>query len=149
MGTNPSTAHKGRQQQRRAGMNTILVVDDEPDARRYITLVLQDNGYQVREADGVDAALEILNRERPDLVCLDIMMPKQSGYFLFRKLRGQPNLAEIPIVVVSGITDAQQFEFANLAVNSSFPEPEAYVEKPINVPAFLQTVDKLVRASHA
>ena len=65
----------------------IMVVDDEPDIITYLTTLLEENGYETESAkDGVDG-LKKIRESRPDLVCLDILMPEKSGIGLYRELK--------------------------------------------------------------
>ena len=65
----------------------ILIVDDEPDILMYLTTFLMDNGYQPLQARSADEAFAVLEKQKPDMICLDIMMPKQSGSALYQKIR--------------------------------------------------------------
>ena len=82
----------------------ILVVEDEPDQRAYLTTLLKDNGYNVVTASDGRKALETARTEKPDLVILDIMMPDQTGTDFNRKLSRDKNLKDTPIIVVSGLS---------------------------------------------
>ncbi len=74
----------------------ILAVDDEQNIRRLLEVNLQRAGYQVTTAwDGQDA-LEKLSRQRPDMVVLDVMMPRIDGFEVLRRLKADPSTAEIP-----------------------------------------------------
>ena len=122
----------------------ILVIDDEADVLRYLSLVLEDNGYIALTADNVDDGLRILDEHRPDLVCLDLMMPRQSGIAFYRILRNQPNTAQTPVIMISGMSDPKQFDFHQLVPEAGVSQPEAYLDKPIKVPLLLETVQKLI-----
>ena len=80
----------------------VAVVDDSPEARRLIRRILQSQGdFEIFEAvDGRDA-LELVNRERPDLIILDLMMPEVDGFAVLEKLRSQPETATIPVIVAT------------------------------------------------
>ena len=111
---------------------TILVVDDEADVRTYITTILKKGGYETITAeDGADA-LALTQREKPDLVILDLQMPNQSGTDDYRKMSKDKDLGAIPVIVVSGVAGR------HLAVK----EPVAVFDKPINPDELLATVDK-------
>jgi CheY-like chemotaxis protein len=109
----------------------ILVVDDEADVRRFLTAVLQKRGHEtVTAADGREG-YEIAERERPDLVILDLQMPDQTGTDFYRRLMKHKELQNTPIIVVSGLAGR------HLAVR----EPIAVFDKPIDPEAFGNTVD--------
>ena len=109
----------------------ILVIDDEADVRIYLSRLLQKHGYQtVLAEDGVDG-LAAARREAPDLVILDLMMPKQSGTDFYRHLANDDDL-DIPVIVVSGMAGR------HLAVK----KPEAVFDKPIDPQEFISAVRK-------
>lgn len=87
----------------------ILIVDDDPRTRFVLRLVLERQGYLVREASDGGKALEMLEADPlPDVVTADLMMPIVSGFELIERLRSQPRTLAIPIVVVTSDPDAAQ-----------------------------------------
>jgi CheY-like chemotaxis protein len=84
----------------------ILVVDDEPDTLRLYSDVLRDAGHEVLGAADGEEALELLDR-RPDLVLLDLMMPRLNGYEFMKRLGGMTADTRIPIVATSGLATGQ------------------------------------------
>ena len=66
---------------------TILVVDDEPDVRTYLTMVLQDAGFNVMSASDGNEALAMVNEQKPDFISLDLVMPNKSGIRFYHELR--------------------------------------------------------------
>ena len=82
---------------------TVLVVDDDPDAREYLSTVLQDNGFTATTANDGVQAIASLEQQIPDLVTLDIAMPEKSGVRLYTELRKDDGLKSIPVIVVTGI----------------------------------------------
>lgn len=80
----------------------VLVVDDDDDVREVTTFSLElIGGYEVFDADGGVAAIELARRHRPDLVLLDVMMPGMDGPSTFRALRADPETAHIPVVLLT------------------------------------------------
>jgi CheY-like chemotaxis protein len=109
----------------------ILVVDDEADIRTYLTTLLEKHDYEVVTAsDGVEA-LEIAKREKPDLVCLDLQMPNQTGTGFYRKLTRDKELGDTPVIVVSGLAGR------DLAVT----KPVAVFDKPIDPHALIAAIE--------
>ena len=107
--------------------HTILVVDDEADVRKFLTAVLEKYGYRVVAAEDGRRAFEEVEKERPDLIVLDLQMPEQSGTDFYRRLLRHDALREIPIIVVSGLAGR------HLAVSSPFAvfdKPEAFPANP-------------------
>ncbi|MFP4623455.1 MAG: response regulator, partial [Gemmatimonadota bacterium] len=82
----------------------ILIVDDEPDVVSYLEMLLQDRGYATVSADDGNEALELVRKERPDLVTLDISMPEASGTRFYRELKTDPEVASTPVLIVTGVT---------------------------------------------
>lgn len=135
----------------------ILVIDDDPDILTYISEVLHDNGYQsVTAADGV-AGLAMARDSRPDLILLDLMMPRKSGIRFLNEARRDEALKEIPIIVVSGATRATGVDMKQFLQERPFKErkekvlgpgadaaPDAYLDKPVDPSALIETVRKLL-----
>jgi len=79
----------------------ILVADDEPNIVTALEFLLQRNGYDVRVARNGEEALNAIERDPPDLVLLDIMMPIRSGYEVCKRIRERPEWAHIKVVMLS------------------------------------------------
>jgi twitching motility two-component system response regulator PilH len=119
----------------------ILVVDDEPDLLLYLSTLLGDHGFGVRTAEDGDEAMKSVRSKRPDLVSLDISMPKQSGVRFYKNLKSDPELKNIPVVIVTGITKAfERF----IATRKQVPPPDGYIAKPFRSETYLDTVRGLV-----
>ena len=116
----------------------ILVVDDEADVRKFITAVLEKYGYGVVAAEDGKQAFEEVERERPDLIVLDLQMPEQTGTDFFRRLLKNEALRGIPIIVVSGLAGR------HLAVS----RPYAVFDKPIDPEEFIATVERALGVSN-
>ena len=121
---------------------TILVVDDEPDDLTFISTVLGDNGARVIEAHDGDEALEVARREKPDLMTLDISMPGKDGGQVFEEMRKDPELANIPVCIVSGVP-----ELRRLLYQRTIPPPDGYLDKPIDDKRLLLNVRKILSLS--
>ena len=135
----------------------ILIIDDEPDIVTFLSAVLEEHGYtSISAQDGVEG-LETLRREKPDLVLLDLMMPKKSGITMFQELRKDPELGQIPVVVVTGVSEVTGVDFRNfmykqpLKDEKKFVEttgltkytiPDGYVEKPIDPDELMKAIKK-------
>jgi CheY-like chemotaxis protein len=126
---------------------TILVVDDEPHVVAYLEMLLQDQGYAtIPAADGREG-LEKARAHGPDLICLDITMPEESGVRMYRHLKEDPQLASIPVLVVTAVTglggDPEPFRHF-LQTRKSVPPPEGFFSKPIEREKFLSKVDEIL-----
>ena len=82
----------------------ILIVDDEPDIVSYLEMLLQDQGYETVTAGNGNEALEAVRAEQPDLVTLDITMPEASGTRFYKEMRTDPELSQIPVIIVTAVT---------------------------------------------
>jgi len=117
----------------------ILIIDDEADMRTYLKVLFEKAGYQTETASNGSEALVILDKSRPDLITLDILMPRKSGLNFFEALRAGEKTKDIPVIVVSGITGHREF------FDSKPPGgPTMFVEKPIVPDLFLSQVKKLL-----
>jgi len=85
-------------------MKKVLVVDDDPYILMSIEFLMRKNGFEVMVARNGTEALEILHRDRPELVLLDIMMPDVDGYSICRRIKSTPELQHIVVVFVSAKT---------------------------------------------
>ena len=78
---------------------TILVVDDEADVRNFLKLALVEAGFEVITAEDGNEALEVVKKSIPDLISLDLVMPKKSGAMFHRELNKNPEWVKIPIII--------------------------------------------------
>lgn len=112
----------------------VLIVDDDPDVRMFNSTVVEENGYTPMEASNGEEALKIIKKDPPAIVLLDVLMPKQSGIRLYRELKTDTALLNIPVIILSGVakrtflrSQKALTEFGDKPV----PEPESYLEKPV------------------
>lgn len=110
----------------------ILVVDDEKDIVEFLTDLLVDNDYEVAAAyDGIEA-MQLISRQKPDLILLDLQMPEETGTGLYRKLHNKKEYKDIPVVVISGLAGNY------LAVGKAVP----VIDKPPKEEEVLREVRK-------
>ncbi|MFH2060932.1 MAG: response regulator [Pseudomonadota bacterium] len=130
----------------KASEKKILVVDDEPDVRNFLTACIQDAGFIVDSAvDGQDA-LEKIEQEIPDLMTLDMVMPRKSGIELIRTLRKNDKWSKLPIIV---ITAHARNEFASEDIKSfnaftSGLKPRRTIEKPVTPEKLVNTICEIL-----
>jgi two-component system, cell cycle response regulator DivK len=115
------------------GKNILLVEDNEVN-RRLAGFLLRSQGYQVCEATTAAAAFEMVEKERPDLIVMDIQLPGMDGLEITRRLKEQPATADIPVVAVTSFAMKGDREKA-LAAGCA-----GYVTKPIDKNTFIQEV---------
>ena len=111
----------------------VLLIEDEPNIIEAISYILSKDGWTVHtHADG-ETAMDKVLQAVPDLIILDVMMPLQSGIRLYRALKTDAAFANIPVIILSGISQ-RSFNKSQEALTafegSDIPAPEAYIEKP-------------------
>ncbi len=125
----------------------VLIVDDEPDVASYLAAILRANGHSPVIAHSVDEGLAKLEESRPDIICLDIMLPKESGVSMYINVRQNEETRDIPVIVISGVELEGQFDFSSFLPNETLPPPECFMEKPIKVDEFVATIERLAQES--
>jgi two-component system response regulator MprA len=115
-------------------MITILVVDDEPLIREVVAMLLEDEGYAVVTADDGRAALEVVQREAPALVLMDVMMPRMDGQAAFRAMREHAHGDGLPVILMSAMAEPADLD----------PEITAFLRKPLDLDHLLALIARLV-----
>lgn len=118
----------------------ILIADDEAEIRSLLRLYLENEGYEVVEAENGIEALEIIKKARPDLCILDIMMPEMDGYQVLRKMREDNN---IPVIILSA-KDADSEKILGLNLGA-----DDYIAKPFNALEAVARVNSNIRRFHS
>ena len=116
---------------------TILVVDDNPDAREMVSYILVKEGFSVVTAGDGEAALDLVKKQTPDLIVTDIQMPKLDGIEMIKRLRDQFMSRRVPIVVMSSFGSGAIQAAMDAGANKSTP-------KPMAVEYFLKIVRQLL-----
>ena len=123
-----------------AEKKTILVVDDEPDVRTFLSTLFEDSGYATVMAQDGNEALSRVKEKAPDLVTLDITMPNKSGVKFYREMKESAEWKKVPIIIVTGVSG----EFKTfISTRKQVPPPEGYLSKPIDKTEILKLVKKL------
>lgn len=120
------------------GLETILVVDDEPGIRQSVRGILADEGYRVLEAEDGRGALRLIESERPRLVILDIWMPEMDGIELLRRIRDSDPVT--PVIVISGHGNIET------AVTATKLGAFDFIEKPFSLDGLLHVVDRALES---
>ncbi|WP_119461477.1 response regulator [Rhodospirillaceae bacterium SYSU D60014] len=117
----------------------ILIVDDNAANLDILRTRLANHGYEILAATDGEEALRIAREERPDLVLLDVMMPKMDGTEVCRRLKGDPSFPFIPIIMVTAKSDARDI-IAGLEAGA-----DEYLTKPVDQPALVARVKSMLR----
>ncbi len=121
----------------------ILVVDDEASLRTLLRLVLEREGYDVREAGDGDRALEVARSIHPDAVLLDIGMPRKDGWAVLADLRSDPVLRAVPVVMLTGEADeSTELRARDLGA-------VAYVAKPVSIEDAVRVVSRALEKTES
>lgn len=124
-------------------MPNILVVDDDPEIREAMRIILEAEGHAVREADAPQACRDAMAEQTPDLLILDVMMEKpDDGFQLSYEFRGG-EYKDVPILMVTGVGQATGWQFDPKKDQDFIPVDE-YLEKPVKPEALIATIDRIL-----
>ncbi len=115
----------------------ILIVDDDPDIAEAVRVALSNRGYQVLVARDGNQGLALAERENPDLIILDMMMPKRSGFLVLEKLRRSPSFP-VRVIMITANEGARHKAYAEkLGVDD-------YIRKPFAMDRLVDSVDRIL-----
>jgi len=120
------------------GRPLVLIVDDHEDTRDLIKFVLEKQGYRIVEAEDGEVALERGEHERPDLVLMDLALPKIDGLSVMERLRERADMKELPILFISAHAEKAYREQA-LAAGG-----DEYLIKPLDLDQLLRVLDRYI-----
>jgi excisionase family DNA binding protein len=118
----------------------VLIVDDDPNLREFLRANLETDGYLVREAGSAEEGLAVLEEEPPDLILLDVMMPKVDGWEMLRLVRERHGVESIPVVMFSGKVEDQD------AAVAEERGAQAFIGKPFDPEQLLASTKALLRS---
>jgi CheY-like chemotaxis protein len=118
---------------------SILVAEDERDIREFLVVALQVSGFNVIEARNGEEAIALTHRHYPDLILLDIRMPKLSGFQACEMLKAEPNTRDIPIVFLSAYANKDEIQ-RGLALGA-----DEYLTKPIAPDVLIERVTEVLK----
>jgi CheY-like chemotaxis protein len=121
---------------------TILVVDDEEDVRKFLSMALEEAGFNVVTANDGDQALEAVKKQKPDLISLDLVMPRKSGVKFYRDLVKSKEYSDIPIIIVTGHArdDLGRSDLKELTMSG----PGVYLEKPVKPDNYIAAIKQIL-----
>ncbi len=117
----------------------VVCIEDEPEMIDLVRLILGRKGFEVIGADGGIEGLEIVKKEKPDLVLLDLMMPDMDGWEVYQQIKADPELRDIPIVVVTA--KAQSID---KVLGLHIAKVDDYITKPFGPQELLESVEKIL-----
>ena len=120
----------------------VLIADDDPQSVELLEAYLSDSGYEIQTAADGEETLAKVQAWQPDLILLDIMMPKISGFEVCKRLRANPATRSIAVLMVTALDQQSDIERAVEAGTDDF------VTKPINKKQLLQMVRALLESRH-
>jgi CheY-like chemotaxis protein len=144
----------------------VLVVDDDENTVKFLSAALEENGYQPVGAYNGKEGLEKIESDKPDLVILDVMMPKKTGFVLFKQLRRDERFKDLPVIMLTGVAEVldgldadseedeelRPFDSLREAMRKSIRQmrdeglikPDMFIDKPIDPELVIERVKKLI-----
>jgi DNA-binding response OmpR family regulator len=124
------------------GKKYILVVDDDPDLVETVGMMLESKGYEVGKAyDGIEGE-ESIKKRRPDLLVLDVMMPRKNGYVLCAELKKSKITREIPVILLTAVGEAVPTTSYSHA-DGMATEADDYIPKPVDAESLAESIERL------
>jgi two-component system response regulator VicR len=120
--------------------NKIMVVDDEPDVVDLVKLVLESDGFSVVTAYSGKEALDKIDREMPDLVLLDIMMPQMDGWEVYSRIRANPKTKDIPVAMLTAKSQS-----IDKMIGLHVVKVDDYITKPFGRSELLERVKRILK----
>jgi CheY-like chemotaxis protein len=123
---------------------SVVVIDDEADVAAYLAAVLERRGHVPRIAHSAGRGFAIMKEIRPDVACIDIVMPEETGVALLRRIRGDDEVSDTPVVFITALKP----ELAGTNgtdPDHGTPQPDAYLEKPPDADTFVAAVERVAR----
>jgi two-component system alkaline phosphatase synthesis response regulator PhoP len=112
----------------------VLIVDDEPNNVDFLEQALEDSGYQLITATNGQEALNKIQSEQPDIILLDLNMPIMDGFTVLAKVKEDPNLRDIPVIIISSEQESKS------VVKGIKQGAEDYLTKPVNAGLLVKKV---------
>jgi two-component system phosphate regulon response regulator PhoB len=128
-------------------MKRVLIVDDDADVTKFVSKLVERAGYQAVVAKNGMEGMGKVREDKPDLIILDVLMPKESGIRMYRELKTDELFKDIPVVMLSAIAPESFFRSQKVLdefAGQSVPEPEAYIEKPEEPEELIALMNKIL-----
>ena len=111
----------------------VLIVDDEMDMRIFLSTLVETSGYKAIIAANGEEGIQKARKHKPDVIILDVLMPKSGGIQMYREVKTDENLKTTPVIMISAIakkTFLHSMKMLNSHRGETVPQPEGYIEKP-------------------
>lgn len=122
----------------------ILIVDDDPDILEGILTILEDQPYRLATARDGKKCLEMIAEETPDLLILDLLMPRLDGWGVIRELRSEPRYANLPIMILTTVIEDASRRRYELETGMAM-DVQDYVQKPAKPGDLIQRIERLLQ----
>lgn len=121
----------------------ILIVDDDPDILEGIITILESQPYRLATArDGI-MCMELVRKEKPDLLILDLLMPRMDGWGVIREMRSEPRYADVPILVLTTVIEDASRRRYELETGMTM-DVQDYVQKPARPDDLINRIEKML-----
>ena len=144
----------------------VLVVDDDENTRRFLSVALEANGYDAVTAEDGDDGFQKVQELKPDLILLDVMMPKKTGFVLFKQLRRKDEFKDIPVIMLTAVAEVLEEDESHAEGETmerpfdslrdslrkaivkmrdeGLVKPEVFMDKPIDPENLIEKVKELI-----
>jgi two-component system alkaline phosphatase synthesis response regulator PhoP len=124
----------------------IIIADDDPDMLEALTTILESQPYQISSARDGSQCLDLVRKRTPDLLILDLLMPKMDGFAVIRELRSEPAYADLPIMILTTVVEDASRRRYELETGRDM-SVEAYLQKPVAPDDLLRRVGRIMEKS--
>jgi CheY-like chemotaxis protein len=128
---------------------SIIVIDDEPDVAAYLAAMLERRGHRVYTAKNAASGFDLVKKIQPDVACIDIVMPEETGAALLRRIRADEEIGTTPVIFISALKPDMAAPHTGGGGDGVLPEPDEFIEKPPDSDAFVAAVERAARSRRA
>ncbi len=121
----------------------ILIADDDPDVREALKIILEGTSRELLFASNGEEVIRLLEENIPDLIVLDLLMPKKDGFEVIKELKADPRFSKIPILILTSVKKEASERRYELETGLAL-DVDDYVEKPINPQDFVHRIEKIL-----